>query len=217
MKFDPSIIFFLIIVFFVLPSVLKKIRIRKKIKNLSDASVLSETSLVSGVSGMKTEAKTGDEFEKVNKNSSILGKVVMQIRQFIQEAYKLAEEQRQLQQQNNVNLKNKQGQNYTENLTQAGEDQNTIWDILAEKTDDDFDESGGLQSEKTGCISEEAGCISEEKFSIKENNLIVKQTDKGTLPDRKYHFKTDPLQNAVIWSEILSKPVALKDNLKDNY
>jgi len=259
MKFDPSIIFFVIIIFFVLPSVLKKILAKKRIKNLSDNSVSSEKL---SVSRMKAEAKTRDEFETASKNSSILGKIVLQVRQFIRESQRRAEEQRQLQQQNHVNLKNEQGQNQTGNLKQAGKDQETIWDILAERTDDDFDESeGSIVSQSTlirenskslqsatekpqqsdarhsadaihlrddihpiksihtsdglapGVLEfEKTGYIPEEMFPIKEKSSIVRQKGGGPVPIKKYCFKTDPLQNAVIWSEILSKPVALKDN-----
>ncbi len=253
MKFDPSIIFFVIIVFFVLPLVLKKIIIGKRIRKISDTSVSSERS---SVPGMKTEAKTRDVFETGSKKSSILEKIVLNARQFMQEARKRAEEQRQLQQQNPVNLKNPQGQN------QAGKAQDTIWDILAERADDDFDESGGsivsqntlirknsksLHSAAEKSQQDEAmnlayaahlrddihpiksihnsdglapevpesgktGYIQEGISPIKDKSSLVRQKDRGTVSDQKYRFKTDPLQNAVIWSEILSKPVALKEN-----
>ena len=260
MKFNPPIIFFLIIVFFVLSSVVKKNSAKKRIKKISAASVPSEKS---SVSGMKTEAKTSDEFETASKHSSILWKIVLQARQFIGEAQKRVEEQRQLQKQNHVDLKNKQGQNQTGNLKQAGKNQETIWDILAERTDDDFEESKdsivsqstsirenskSLQSatekrRQSGAIhladaihlrddihpiksnhtldglvepgvlkSEKTEYSSEGMYLIKEKSSIAGHKGRGPVPDKKYCFKTDPLQNAVIWSEILSKPVALKNN-----
>ncbi len=267
MKFDPSIIFFVIIVFFVLPSVLKKILIKKRIKKTSYTSVSYERS---SVSGMKTEAEPREVLETESKNSSILGKIVLQARQFIREAQKRAEEQRQLQQNNNVNLKNTQGQNHAGNLKQAGKTQETIWDILAERADDDFDESqdsivtqNALIRENSNSLksavekpqqadavhfrddfhtiksvhtsdtsihtsdksthasdglasgvlkSEKTGYKPEGMFPIKDRRSLVRQKGRETVSCKKYRFKTDPLQNAVVWSEILSKPVALKDN-----
>ncbi len=259
MKLDPSIIFFVIIAFFVLPLVLKKIIIGKRIRKISDTSVSSERS---SVPGMKTEAKTRDAFETGSKKSSILDKIVLNARQFMQEARKRAEERRQLQQQDPVNLKNQREQNQAGNLKQAGEDRETIWDILAERTDDDFDESGGSivsqntlirknskslhsASEKSQQAevmnlayaahlradihpieaihaldwpapeilkSEKTGYIPEGISTIKDKSSLAKHKDRRNVPDQKYRFKADPLQNAVIWSEILSKPVALKEN-----
>ncbi len=217
MKFDPSIIFFLIIVFFVLRSVFKKKLAKKRIKKMSDASVLLESS---SASGMKTEAKTRDVFETTgSENSSILWKIILQARQFIREAQRRAEEQKQLQQQNHVNFKNRHGQNQTGNLKQAEKSQqpdarhsadarhlrDDIHSIQSNHSANGIVEPGVLNSEK-------AEYISEGMSFIKDKSSIAGQKGRGTVPDKKYYFKTDPLQNAVIWSEILSKPLALKDN-----
>ena len=232
MKLDPSIIFFIIIAFFVLSLslVLKKIIFGKRIRKISDTSVSSERS---SVSGMKTEAKTMDVFETGSKKSSILKKIAMNARKFMQEARKRAEEQRQMQQQNPVNFKNPQEQNQAGNLKQDGDDRETIWDILAERTDDDFDESGDSivsqntlirkKSKHLHSASEKsqqaeamnlayAAHLRDNIHPIKDKNSLARHNGRGNVPNQKYCFKTDPLQNAVIWSEILSKPVALKDN-----
>jgi len=169
MDSDSVITFLFIFAFFVLPSILKQIKARKK---------------------------KAPQPRKVNKNKkifSIFGRIGEQIRQFVRELEKQTRIQRQ-----------------------AGKEQGTVWETLApdgevspdfEKNDEDADfyeaepevvkqpVTDERQPQSTGAKS---------SFTEFEKSVL---TPAGSRPGR---FKTNPLQNAIVWSEILSKPVALR-------
>ncbi len=123
---------------------------------------------------------------KTKKKPSIFGRIGDQIRQFIQELEEQAKQQKK-----------------------ETTEQETIWETLAE------DEESPPVFES---VSEDAD------FSEPEPEKVKHPVKKRIQPQRyepepcikepvllKYRFKANPLQNAIIWSEILSKPLALRD------
>ncbi len=127
--------------------------------------------------------------KKAAKKPSIFGRISEQIRRFIQELEEQAKQQKK-----------------------GATEQETIWETLGEdeesppvfesvEEDADFSEpepevfnppvKKRIQSRKY----EQEPCIKESLYPLRG----------------KYCFKSNPLQNAIIWSEILSKPLALKD------
>ena len=162
MDSDSIISILLLFAFFVLPSILKKIK------------------------GKKTKTAT---LGKPRKKSFILGRISDQIRQFIQKL----EDQARLQKQ-------------------ADKIQGTVWETLAE------DEKLPQSLEKLEAESD-VGETEPDIFEPPEKTQTQPQPPKPSIADpipqtagqRNYRVKSNPLQNAVVWSEILSKPVALRD------
>ncbi|MCD4722302.1 MAG: hypothetical protein K8S13_20950 [Desulfobacula sp.] len=127
--------------------------------------------------------------KKTKKKLSIFGRIGERIQQFIQELEEQAKQQKK-----------------------ETSDQEIIWETLSEEEesppvfesvveDADFSEpepevfkppvKKRIQSRR----HEQESCIKEPLYPLRE----------------KYCFKSNPLQNAIIWSEILSKPLALRD------
>jgi len=124
--------------------------------------------------------------KKIKKKPSIFDRIGEKIRQFIRELEEQAKQQKK-----------------------ETTEQETIWETLAE------DEESPPVFES---VSEDAD------FSEPEPEKVEHLVKKRIQPRRyepepcikepvllKYRFKANPLQNAIIWSEILSKPLALKD------
>jgi len=164
MDFDSIITFLFILAFFVLPSILKQIKARKK---------------------------KAAQPQKVKKKPSIFGRLGEQIRQFIRELEKQAQKQRQ-----------------------SGKDQSTVWEELSEDEelppgyervdeDTDFSEPGPEVFKPPVTIR------SQRRKPVQESS-IAEPALQASVPGT-YRFKSNPLQNAIIWSEILSKPIALRD------
>ncbi|RLC25893.1 MAG: hypothetical protein DRH93_00550 [Deltaproteobacteria bacterium] len=153
MDFDSIITFLFILAFFVLPSILKQIKARKK---------------------------KAPQPQKVKKKPSILGRLSEQIRQFIRELEQQAQKQRQ-----------------------AGKDQGTVWETLSEDEDADFSEPEPEVFEPP--------VTSKRQRRKPVQEISIAQPALQTSVSRTYGFKSNPLQNAIIWSEILSKPLALRD------
>ena len=179
MDFDSIITFLFIIVFFILPGILKQIKAKKK-KNITP--------------------------QKAKKNPSIFDRIGEKVQQFVREL-----EQQALQQK------------------QAGNKQDSQWDRFEEgeissqdfETVDQEEDFGKFEPGVPVTEFEEAQ-IPAYSAAVKEpEEDMVKQDIKETLPGKgaailhpgtaKHVFKSNPLQNAVIWSEILGKPVGLKD------
>lgn len=178
MDFDSIITVIFLIIFFILPSILKQVQNRKK-----------------KIVAPKTTPKTTPQKKKTKL--SVFGRIGDQIREFIQELERQAQEQEK-----------------------KAKKPDTPWDALEEDrelhpgremTGEDVDADTGefpspvsqkdVPPGKTDYPAEKIRCRREEPCAGKPTRH---------LPNR-YCFKSDPLQNAVIWSEILSKPIALKD------
>ena len=127
--------------------------------------------------------------KETKKKPSIFGRIGEQIQQFIQELENQAKQQKK-----------------------ETRDQETIWETLAEEEDaspvfESAGEDAGFSEFEPKEVEppakkrirsrryEQEPCIKEPLYPLRE----------------KYCFKSNPLQNAIIWSEILSKPLALRD------
>jgi len=179
MDFDSIITFLFIIVFFILPGILKQIKAKKK-KSITP--------------------------EKAKKKPSIFDHIGEKIQQFVRELEQQA-------------LKQKQ----------ADKKQDSDWDRFEEGEilSQDFETSDQEEdfSEPESGIPESAF----EEAQIPAYSAVVKKPEKDMEKKdikeslfgegvarhhpgaAQYVFKSNPLQNAVIWSEILGKPVGLKN------
>ncbi len=212
MDFDSIVTFLFIIAFFVLPSILKQIQARKK------------------------KAAPG---QKVRKKPSIFGKISDQIREFILEIERQAREQNQKKTRNQDREQN-QARPAQPSLWEAlKEDEQAPLDLGESGRDTDFGESSPL-SHPEKAYSENAYLkkTSREKIGPEFEERFQPQKEAqqagGTLRKDQWsnlkdpgqgsymrpaagaarqagRFKSNPLQNAVVWSEILSKPIALRD------
>jgi hypothetical protein len=174
MDFDSIITVIFLIMFFILPSILKKVQARKK----------------------KTVApKITPKTKKTNP--SILGRIGDQIREFVQELERQARQQEK-----------------------TAKKPDTPWDALEEDKDlypgremtgeDAAADTGEFPApvSQKGITPKKTEYPAERIRSRREEPCVRKPMRH--LRDR-YCFKSDPLQNAVIWSEILSKPLALRN------
>ena len=164
MDFDSIITFLFIIAFFVLPSIIKQIKVRKK---------------------------KAPQSKKVKEKTSIFGKLGDKIRQFIQELEKQAQLQRQ-----------------------ADGDQGTVREEFFEDDElspsyERLDEDADFSEPEPEVFEPPVKKKRQRQKTMKEPSIaksVLQTSGSGT-----YRFKSNPLQNAVVWSEILSKPLALKD------
>ncbi len=142
---------------------------------------------------MAKNKKTGAP-EKINKNPSIFEKIINQVRQFVRDLEEQAQQQRQ-----------------------GTKEQDQGWEALAEHEDTHSDfETIGEDADFSGpstIVSQKEGTFEK---AVPPAKIIPPRKKEISIRERKrhlskrYRFKSDPLQNAVIWSEILSKPLALK-------
>jgi len=168
MDFDSIIVFLFIIVFFVLPSLLKQIIARKK----------------------KTAAP-----QAIKKNPSIFDRIGEQIQKFVKDLEEQARQQRQ-----------------------GIKEQNTGWEELAEDEDShsDFETLGEDADFKVPAtivspkkvVSEKAAWPAK-RIPSAQKEICVKERKRNLSGTCRY--KSNPLQNAIVWSEILSKPIALRE------
>ncbi len=136
---------------------------------------------------------------QVTKKPSIFDKIGEKIQKFIRELEQQAKQQKQ-----------------------AGSHQTSEWDALAEEeasslefeTYDQEDDIAGtheLKKPEPLIPAEDISYIAVKKPEkaieqpLIDQNLLIKPSIST-----KYVFKSNPLQNAVIWTEILGKPIALK-------
>ncbi len=238
MKFDPSIIFFVVFIFFVLLSILKKNLKIKKERHADDAGEINT------VPKMKTTAERIAIFKGKSKNVSKLGQLILQYGQSLKKA---AEQERQKQkEQKKVSMHNAE-----KTTTHRKNDVDNIWDILAENTDNNSDESqtnitqnqpvynqsqydeqndfDSYDKKPKGIASKQKTIYSKNKKTLWKSNgrdekpygtqsaLFVDNSVKckfrtNDSQKRRYRLKHNHLQNAVIWSEILSEPVTMRDD-----
>ncbi|MCP4023893.1 MAG: hypothetical protein GY729_18760 [Desulfobacteraceae bacterium] len=146
---------------------------------------------------VKAGKKKTAPLKKTKKKLSIFDKLGEQVRQFAREIENQAHQQ--------------------EN---ASEGQSTVREMFAE------DEDLLFESEKIGedaDFSDAPIIVTHENSETKEPEAPEKRTKpqkeveeptigkSGLCLSKDYRYKSNPLQNAIILSEILSKPVALRD------
>ncbi len=184
MDFDSFITFILILLFFVGPTILKQWQ--KKQQKSSSGS----------------QKDTGPK-----KSKGLFGKIGDQIRQFIKDLEEQALEAKRKAEQD-------QGQQ-------------TAWDDLREpgesgEYDTDFPESPYPESPYRES-SDEVEPPYYQETEIKEEpipepvhvepaTVLSNESNYRKTPSSVGQFRSNQLQNAVIWSEILSKPIALRED-----
>jgi len=159
MEFDSIVSFILILLFFILPSIIKRLKVKKK-------------------------QPAGVEVSKISKKLSVFEKIGGKIRQFVEELEKQAQLENRVEKRENI-----------------------VWDDLVD---------GQEEYQTQYRVVDEDETVQELfKSKAKPIKTRIKQERKRTIKKapRIYRFKSNQLQNAVIWSEILSSPVALKQDL----
>ena len=167
MDFDSIIVFLLIIVFFVLPSLLKQIKARKK----------------------KTAAP-----KTIKKNPSIIDRIGERIQNFVKELEEQARQQRQ-------GIR-EQDQGWAE---LAEEESYSDFETIGE--DADFSVPSTIVSPKKS-VPEKAAWPAK-RVPSRQKEICVKERKRDLSATCRY--RSNPLQNAIVWSEILSKPIALRE------
>ncbi len=190
MDFDSIIPLLFVFFFFILPNLLKALR-KKKGK----------------ASNQKKE--TDQNIEIGQKKASLFGKIGEQIGKVLQEIEQQQKQQQQQQQQDS---------NDSDDIWQslAAEDEDYDADPTytdSEYTDEDFIQGEPVythQPEAVGQTPDIPIIIEPEpKASIAEEQ-ILKGPEKEAQKRAGLQYRNNPLQNAVLWAEILGKPVALK-------
>lgn len=180
MDFDSIIPFLFVFAFFVLPSILKQIKARKKKAAPS---------------------------KPARQTPSLFGKLGERIQEFIQELERQAREQKKA-------------------ARNTPEEQGTVWETLTEDEepnvffepsgrdpgndlteDADFDEFLAPGPGKN-METREVPPPEEKRYSRKKE---VQREPVMQTVSKNYRINSNPLKNAIIWSEILSKPLALRD------
>ncbi len=170
MDFDSLVTIVFIIVFFILPSIFKQIRAKKR------------------------KAETP---KKAERKPSFFSRISSQIQDFVQELEQQVQEQRQ-----------------------AQKEADTVWDTFEEKetlpprvdsvdNDADFYEPEPVVYKKSTPLPVVEKPV--EKVTPKGQKLFPEDKKAVTPALSQYSFRSNPLQNAIIWSEILGKPIALRD------
>jgi hypothetical protein len=167
MDFDSIIVFLFIFAFFVLPSILKQVRARKK--------------------------KTGVSPKK-RGTGSLFGKIGDQIRQFIQEIEEQAQQQK------------KTGMDPGIVQETFPEEEPVLSDFEMTGEDANFGDSPSIDVQEM--VEPEKIGATAKTISLQAKQPCMKK-QRDNLPGT-CRFKNNPLQNAIVWSEVLSKPVALR-------
>lgn len=169
MDFDSIIPLLLVIVFFVLPSLLKQVLAKKN--------------------------KTGQP-KAINPNPSIFDRIGDRIQQFIKDLEEQARQQRQgaTQQETGWEGFAEDEELYSEDETKR-DDEEAIAASLTKVLPQNRVPGKASSPAKRSPSPQEQVCIRERKTNL-----------SGTCP-----YRSNPLQNAIVWSEILSKPIALRD------
>ena len=142
---------------------------------------------------MAKNKKTGVP-EKYKKNPSIFEKIIDQVRRFVRELEEQAQQQ-------------KQGIKEQDQGWEApAEYEDTQSDFETLEEDADFSGPSTIISQKESAFEK---AVPPEKIIPSRKKEIYSKERKRNL-SQGCRLKSDPLQNAVIWSEILSKPLALK-------
>ena len=142
---------------------------------------------------MARKNKTGEP-KPVKENPSLFDRIREQIQKFVRDLEEQARQQRQ-----------------------GSKEQDTVWEgFIDEETDSDFDH---MAEETAVAVPVPAAAPPKsrvERVVKHEKTAPYRQKEICTKqPGRKLSnglcYKSNPLQNAIVWSEILSKPKALRD------
>jgi len=144
--------------------------------------------------------------KKAKRNPSIFDRIGEKIQQFVRELEQQALKQKQ--------ADNKQGSDWD----RFEEDEISSQDFETFDQEEDFDkpESGIPEAVfEEAQIPAYSASIKEPEEDMTKQEIKESLSGKGEMVQHqvtaKYVFKSNPLQNAVIWSEILGKPVGLKN------
>jgi hypothetical protein len=136
-----------------------------------------------------TPKKDATQKKTRKKKLSIFNRIGDQIRQFVRELEEQAKQQKK-----------------------KTTEQETVWETLTEE------EASPLVFESAGEDADFSEPESEKvKSPIKERIQSRRPEQKSCIKEplyplrEKYCLRSNPLQNAIIWTEILSKPLALRD------
>jgi hypothetical protein len=154
----------------------------------------------------KAKKKKSITPEKAKKPPSIFDRIGEKIQQFVRELEQQALKQKQ--------ADNKQGSEWD----RFEEDEILSQDFETVDQEEDFSEP----EFETGAAEFEEAQVPAYSAAVKElEKDMAKKDIKEALSGKgveiqypgtaKYVFKSNPLQNAIIWSEILGKPVGLKN------
>lgn len=126
--------------------------------------------------------------KKKNSQPNILGKIGDQVQKFVQEL------EQQGQQQHKTEARN-------------------VWEMFEEASGEPIDEKTIQELPEKKPLPPK---LSPEKMSLRtsEKRLLSKKQDvsiETVFPARNFSIKANPLQNAVVWSEILASPLALRN------
>ena len=142
---------------------------------------------------MARKKKTGDP-KIIKKNPSIFDRIGEKIQNFVKDLEEQAQQQRQ-------GIKEKD-----QGWEEFAEHENTHSDFETIEEDADFKDPSTIVSQKKRAFEK---AVPSEKIIPSRKKEIYSKEQKCQLSQGR-RLKSDPLQNAVIWSEILSKPLALK-------
>jgi len=190
MDFDSIITFLFLIAFFILPGILKQIKAAKA-KNTTPK-----------------EAK---------KKPSLFDKIGEKIQQFVRELEQQAQQQRQTGNDQSSPSQNRPAQNDPWDAFKEDEASHFDFETLDQEDNSFTDQEPELfenkiQTQKSSVRKELIDSSREDRKIKTIKKPITRKTPTIQPPiQAKYIFKSNPLQNAVIWSEILGKPVGLKE------
>jgi hypothetical protein len=155
---------------------------------------------------IKAKKKKSITPEKTKKKPSIFDRIGEKIQQFVREL-----EQQALQQKQAGNKQDSQWDRFEE-------DEISSQDFETVDREEDFSEpefETGAAAIPEAQIPAYSAAIKEPEEDMTKQEIKESLSGKGEMIQHpgaaKYVFKSNPLQNAVIWSEILGKPVGLKN------
>jgi len=146
---------------------------------------------------LKTKKQTISSLKSKKGPLSFWGKIGEQIQQFIEELEQQAQQQRAV-----------------------SDDQENVWETLSDDEDSPVRFVGGQADTNVDASEIRRALNKEGPPRIKRNEALQGQYREKEIHERaletkpklkrSYRLNDNPLQNAIIWSEILSKPVALR-------
>ena len=185
MDFDTFVSLMFLFFFFVLPSVLK--RLRKKAEQKKSVEAVADES--SGDSPPPVKPKKA-------KRVGLFAKIGEQIRQFLKE---IEEQQRRQQRE--------AAQAETESVWQELADEDFSPETVMEKAP----ETSSGPARDIYPPSPRKYIKPDKRAAADERIRPTRTREPREKPVRRTGFRKNALQNAVVWAEVLGKPVALKE------
>lgn len=148
------------------------------------------------------------------KEMSIFDKISRQIREFTQNLEKQAQEQARRQtDKNQENLWDSIVEDVDgENIDAVQPEQPRMPQAMkTEENEDDSSAEFETIAFSDNLETEKPGQNAEKIQLLKQGFSIDKPSVPGHMHKNSYQFRSSALQNAVVWSEILSSPLALRD------